>query len=37
MGSEEIQNEVFILKKMISGSQTEYPIIEMQKIIEELN
>ncbi len=37
MGSEEMQKEVFVLKNMVSGSQTEHPIAQMQKIIEELN
>jgi histidyl-tRNA synthetase len=37
MGSEEMQKEVFVLKNMVTGSQTEHPIAQMQKIIEELN
>ena len=37
MGSEEMQKEVFVLKNMVTGSETEYPLAQMQKIIEELN
>ena len=37
MGSEEMQKEVFVLKNMVTGGQTEHPIAQMQKIIEELN
>ena len=37
MGSEEMQKEVFVLKNMVTGSETEHPLAQMQKIKEELN
>ena len=37
MGSEEMQKEVFVLKNMVTGSETEHPLGQMQKIKEELN
>lgn len=37
LGSEEMQKGVFVLKNMISGTQTEYPIINMLKVLRELN
>jgi histidyl-tRNA synthetase len=37
MGSEEMQKEIFVLKKMDSGSQSEYPISKMFEILQKLD
>ncbi len=37
LGSEEMQKEVFVLKNMESGTQTEHPIAQMFEVLQELN
>jgi histidyl-tRNA synthetase len=36
LGDDEFKNKNFTLKKMISGEQNEYPLIDIQKILEKL-
>lgn len=37
LGSEEMQKEVFVLKNMESGTQTEHPIAQMFEVLQELD
>ena len=36
LGSEELQKEIFVVKNMMNGSQSEHPIIEMLQVVRQL-